>query len=406
MKMKKIISASLACAVCASSFVSAFAKDNVYAYNKFISTIIGPQVGYCDFAASFAGHESEYGDVKEYFSGLISAFYRDIDCDFDNELITVESTGVSVYQSEEKGVVFLGSVDLDMIANFGNSYANVFVVPRTTTMTNKEYLGVETYGETENIYKMYLYELDHETDELKKIFEAVSEDNEDGAEKNVWANNKTYYSYTNGGGIESTINPEGYKSWDHAAWKALYDTAKIDTAETGQRETAKFEYDTVQRQKTELKTAIRATGLRFTEKPVVIFEDYSNLSELKIKPDIVTVVVDGKTLQFPNQDPMIIDGRTLVPVRTIMEEFGAQVDWIDADGKQKIVVNTADKNITMTINSKEFLVNGERREDLDVPAQLINDKTLVPFRAISESLGCKVEWEQETKTVTITSAEE
>lgn len=402
MKMKKIISASLACAVCASSFVSAFAKDNVYAYNKFISTIIGPQVGYCDFAASFVGHENEYDDVKKYFSGLISAFYRDIDCDFDNELITVESTGVSLYQSGEKGVVFLGAVDIDMIANFGNSHANVFVVPRAATMTNKEYLGVETYGETENIYKMYLYELDHETDELKKIFEAVSEDNEDGAEKNVWANNKTYYSYTNGGGIESTINPEGYKSWDDAAWKALYETAKIDAESEGQ----KFGYDNAKRGKLELKTAVRATGLRFTEKPVVIFEDYSNLDELKIKPDIVTVVVDGKTLQFPNQDPMIIDGRTLVPVRTILEEFGAKVDWIDADGKQKIVVNTADKNITMTINSKEFLVNGERREDLDVPAQLINDKTLVPFRAISESLGCKVEWEQETKTVTITSSEQ
>lgn len=41
--------------------------------------------------------------------------------DFDNELITVESSGVSVYQGGENGVTFLGSIDTDLIANYGNS---------------------------------------------------------------------------------------------------------------------------------------------------------------------------------------------------------------------------------------------------------------------------------------------
>ena len=83
MKLKKTVSAVLAGAMLLGT--SAFAKDNIYAYNKFISTVIGPQVGYCDFAASFAGHENEYDNVNNYFSGLISAFYDDIDMDFDNE---------------------------------------------------------------------------------------------------------------------------------------------------------------------------------------------------------------------------------------------------------------------------------------------------------------------------------
>ena len=39
---------------------------------------------------------------------------------------------------------------------------------------------------------------------------------------------------------------------------------------------------------------------------------------------------------------------------------------------------------------------------LDVPAQVVNDRTLVPVRAISESFGCQVGWEEETQTVTIT----
>ena len=60
MKLKKTVSAVLAGAMLLGT--SAFAKDNIYAYNKFISTVIGPQVGYCDFAASFAGHENEYDE--------------------------------------------------------------------------------------------------------------------------------------------------------------------------------------------------------------------------------------------------------------------------------------------------------------------------------------------------------
>ena len=84
MKLKKTLCAFLAGAMLLGT--TALAKDNIYAYNKFVSTILGQQVGYCDFAASFAGHEDEYENINDYFSGLISAFYDDIDADFDNEL--------------------------------------------------------------------------------------------------------------------------------------------------------------------------------------------------------------------------------------------------------------------------------------------------------------------------------
>ena len=69
----------------------------------------------------------------------------------------------------------------------------------------------------------------------------------------------------------------------------------------------------------------------------------------------------------------------------------------------KSLQKTADKTITMTINSKEFYVNGEKQPELNEPAQLMNDKTMVPLRAVSESLDCTVEWDQETKTVIIQS---
>lgn len=403
MKFKKIVCAAAALLVAMGTAVSA--KESIYAYNKFVSTIIGPQYGYCNFAASFAGHENEYENVNNYFSGLISAFYDDIDGDFDNELVTVETTGVTVYQAGEKGVVFLGSVDMELIANYGDSYANVFTVPDR----NKKYIGIETYAEAAGSYHMYLYDLDPETDELTRILEISKESNPEGIEKRVWAKGRTYFSYTNGGGLQTTVNPNGYTNCAEAAVSALFDAApqlqgvkskmqkRIDGELTDDYRINKFASSGAN-----LMSYIRATGVRLSEKPIVLFEDNSPLNSLAVKPDIVTVTLNNEVLQFPTQDPVIVDERTLVPLRKIFESLGAQVEWIDENGVQKIAANTADTNISMTINSREFFVNGERRE-LDVPARLMNDKTMVPLRAVSESFGCTVDWVQETKTVVIQS---
>ena len=73
-------------------------------------------------------------------------------------------------------------------------------------------------------------------------------------------------------------------------------------------------------------------------------------------------------------------------MRTIFEALNAEVEWVDENGVQQIIAKTADKTITMTINSKEFYVNGEKQPELNEPAQLMNDKTMVPLRAVSESL--------------------
>ena len=411
MKLKKTVSALLAGAMLLGT--SAFAKDNIYAYNKFISTVIGPQVGYCDFAASFAGHENEYDNVNNYFSGLISAFYDDIDMDFDNELITVESSGVSVYQGGENGVTFLGSIDTDLIANYGNSYANVFTIP----VGNKKYIGVETFSSVDTTYLLQMYMLDPDTDELQPKVKIEKTVNEDGREENVWANGKTYYSYTLGEGLQTVMNPDNYKDSVAAARAALTESnipdafvASYDRMWFGDdknntdnlKDQDDFRISHIESNASQ-KTYIRAKGVRFDEKPVVLFEDYSSLSELSKKPDIVTVVLDGQTLQFPTQDPVIKNDSTLVPMRTIFEALNAEVEWVDENGVQQIIAKTADKTITMTINSKEFYVNGEKQPELNEPAQLMNDKTMVPLRAVSESLDCTVEWDQETKTVIIQS---
>lgn len=86
----------------------------------------------------------------------------------------------------------------------------------------------------------------------------------------------------------------------------------------------------------------------------------------------------------------LLQGRTLVPLRSIFEEIGAVVQW---DQKNKKITATKDnRKITLTVGSKHTYVNGSH-VIIDVPAQVKNGRTLVPLRFISESFGGTVKWE-------------
>lgn len=407
MKFKKIISAALALALFTGT--GAFAKDNLYAYNKFVSTILSKQAGYCNFSASFAGKENDYDNVNDYFKGLIAAFYDDLDGDYDNELVTVETHGVAVYRVEEKGVVYLGGINNDLISNYGDSYSNVF----TAHEKNKNYVGVELYGKTANEYHLYLYDLNPDTDEFKKILDISREDNEDGKDEKVWAGDKTYYSYSNSGGLEATINPSGYASVSDAAYNALADitpSTPTTAAMLKDRIEGKLEGDDCRLRLNNIKLMAytRAKGIRFDEKPIVLFEDNSPLNELAKKMDIITVMLDGEMMQFPYfLDPVSVTladntTSTMVPMRTIFEALGAEVEWLDDGETQRIIATRDETSIEMTIGSKTYYINGEAKE-LDVAAQLMNDTTMVQLRAVSEALGNVVEWNGQEKKVTISS---
>lgn len=115
----------------------------------------------------------------------------------------------------------------------------------------------------------------------------------------------------------------------------------------------------------------------------------------------IKVEMDGDVIQF-DQGAVSVNGRTLVPMRTIFEELDSTVQWT---AKTKtITANRGTKKITLVVGSKNATVNGQKIT-LDVPPQIINGRTLVPLRFISEALGAKVDWNNKTKTVTITTFE-
>ena len=91
--------------------------------------------------------------------------------------------------------------------------------------------------------------------------------------------------------------------------------------------------------------------------------------------------------------------RVLVPIRKIFEALGADVFWNEAE--QTAIAERGGKTIIIPIGKNYMTVNGSR-VTLDVPARLINNRTLVPARAVSEALGCAVDWNDPTQTVIIT----
>ncbi|HOC52448.1 MAG TPA: stalk domain-containing protein [Caldisericia bacterium] len=101
--------------------------------------------------------------------------------------------------------------------------------------------------------------------------------------------------------------------------------------------------------------------------------------------------------------PVIIKGRSLVPIRAIIEELGGTVDW---DGvERKVTIKFKDKTIELWIDKKVAKVNGTSKE-LDVPPMILNGRTMLPLRFVTEELGCAVDWNGDTKTVTITYKQE
>lgn len=115
------------------------------------------------------------------------------------------------------------------------------------------------------------------------------------------------------------------------------------------------------------------------------------------------VARDNRQLVFPDQEPLIIDGRTLVPMRYIFETLGATVSW---DAASRTATGSNGKHtVVLSIDSPTAFIDGKPTE-LDVPAQIVNDRTMVPLRVVAEGLGVEVQWHPEEQMVNIVTERE
>ena len=113
--------------------------------------------------------------------------------------------------------------------------------------------------------------------------------------------------------------------------------------------------------------------------------------------EVITVYLDNERLEF-DVNPVLINNRTLVPMRTIFEALGAEVYWNN------------DTNTALALKDEEFVsiqIGSSEMETancfihLDVPAVLKDSRTLVPLRAVSEAFECDVLWNGDENRVVI-----
>ncbi len=112
----------------------------------------------------------------------------------------------------------------------------------------------------------------------------------------------------------------------------------------------------------------------------------------------VAIYVDGVLLTF-DVWPRIYRDRLLVPMRAIFEKLGAEVAWEPSD--RSISAKRRWLTTDLKIGQKAAMMNSEVGAVMDVVPVIVDDRTLVPLRFVSESLGARVEWDPATRTANI-----
>jgi len=123
-------------------------------------------------------------------------------------------------------------------------------------------------------------------------------------------------------------------------------------------------------------------------------------SALASAQDNIQVIVNGTPVVFRNQQPVMSGDRVLIPLRGVLQEMGAIVDW-NPEG-QVVTAHKGHTTVRLQIDQKTASVDGQPVQ-MDVPAQILNNSTLVPLRFVSESLGADVHWNSNNYTVMINS---
>jgi len=118
----------------------------------------------------------------------------------------------------------------------------------------------------------------------------------------------------------------------------------------------------------------------------------------------IKVNINGNPVEF-DVPPTIKEERTFVPMRKIFETLGCAVEWVDDEqiifatiGSRIMVMQLGNNKINLT----DVISNEDKSFEMDVLPFIEDGRTLVPLRCISEALDCKVDWDDETSTVTIT----
>ena len=122
-----------------------------------------------------------------------------------------------------------------------------------------------------------------------------------------------------------------------------------------------------------------------------------------------TMTVNGKPFEIDpgrGTKPIIKNNRTLVPIRAVIEALGGDITWIPVNNGIAVTIKLSSKVINLQTGKPTATVNGKvvyiDKDNHKVVPEIINGRTIVPLRFVSEALGASVEWINSTNTIIIT----
>lgn len=173
-----------------------------------------------------------------------------------------------------------------------------------------------------------------------------------------------------------------------------YLTTLVYTSEKDGYEKLKEQLDTTEemvRDYSSVYDALAKSGVKYTigkESDIIENADLFDTILIPFGGDDICIYADGKKVESDTA-PVIKNDRALVPIRVISEALGAEVEW---DDENKSVTITLDaKTILLNIGSSDMKTEG-KTISLDTAPELINDRTMVPIRAVSEAFDKQVDW--------------
>ena len=135
--------------------------------------------------------------------------------------------------------------------------------------------------------------------------------------------------------------------------------------------------------------------LSFADSDTLVFEnmDYSKSAQTR-------VFLEGREISFA-VSPQSINGRIMVPMRTIFQEFGMKVVWSQAE--QTITATGENISIVFKIGGQTALVNYAEQK-LDAPARTIKNTTMIPLRFLSENMGYNLVWNSDSNMILLSQS--
>ncbi|MCL4424386.1 MAG: stalk domain-containing protein [Firmicutes bacterium] len=191
--------------------------------------------------------------------------------------------------------------------------------------------------------------------------------------------------------------------------KDLYDQGKTDEAlqllkgflaqKPGEKGEILEKMGEILEAKGDLPEAEKSLEESLSLKPTVkrLYEKLGRVLEEKGEKGL-KVFVEGKRPDFDVQ-PQLINGRSMVPFRKVGEALGAKVDWEAAT--QTVIAERKGIRVVLPVGSLTIYING-KPQTIDVPAQLVGGRTLVPVRFLSQALGATVDWNDTYQMVIVT----